>query len=120
MWLVEALERLPPTLIGKRIIDSIPYGSRLSSSLSHLTVEQITAPDGYKEIVRLIEEQHEYLEVAKLEQAFTEAIFRGRRKQGQTISGFLATKKAGFAELKKQGLDLLATEAGEHLLDTWF
>ena len=81
---------------------------------------QITAPDGCKEIVRLIEEQHEYLKVAKLEQAFTEAIFRGRRKQGQTISGFLATKKAGFAELKKQGLDLLATEAGEHLLDTWF
>ncbi|CAE7633450.1 unnamed protein product, partial [Symbiodinium microadriaticum] len=116
MWLVEALERLPPTLIGKRIIDSIPYGSRLSASLSHLTVEQITAPDGYKEIIRLIEEQHEYLKIAKLEQAFTEAIFKGRRRQGQTISGFLATKKAGFAELKKQGLDLLATEAGEHLL----
>ena len=116
MWLVEALERLPPTLVGKRIVDSIPYGSRLSASLSHLTVEQITAPDGYKEIIRLIEEQHEYLKVAKLEQAFSEAIFRGRRRQGQTISGFLATKKASFAELKKQGLDLLATEAGEHLL----
>ena len=101
---------------GKRIVDSIPYGSRLSASLSHLTVEQITAPDGYKEIIRLIEEQHEYLKVAKLEQAFSEAIFRGRRRQGQTISGFLATKKASFAELKKQGLDLLATEAGEHLL----
>ncbi|CAE7830815.1 RE1 [Symbiodinium sp. CCMP2592] len=99
MWLVEALERLPPTLIGKRIVDSIPYGSRLSATLSHLTVEQITAPDGYKEIVRLIEEQHEYLKVAKLEQAFSEAIFKG-----------------SLAELKKQGLDLLATEAGGHLL----
>ena len=74
------------------------------------------APDGYKEIIRLIEEQHEYLKIAKLEQAFTEAIFKVRRRQGQTISGFVATKKAGFAEVKKQGLDLLATEAGEHLL----
>ena len=32
------------------------------------------------------------------------------------IAGFLAPKKAAFSELKKQGLDLLETDAGNHLL----
>ena len=116
LWLIEAQERLPKSLIGKRILDSIPYGSRLSSVLAHLSVEEITAPDGWKRVVACIEEAHGYLKVAKLEQAFNAAIFGGRRKQGQTLTGFLATKKAAFAELKKQGLDLLSSDAGQHLL----
>ena len=116
LWLIEAEERLPQQLIGKRIIDSIPYGSRLSALVGHLSVEEITAADGYKQVIQCIEEAHEYLKVAKLEQAFSAAIFGGRRKAGQTITGFLATKRASFSELKKQGLDLLSTDAGQHLL----
>ena len=55
----------------------------------------------------LIEEAHEYLKDAMLEQAFEQAIFRGRRRQGRTLTGFLAGMKAAVGELKKQGLDLL-------------
>ena len=66
-------------------------------------------------LLACIEEAHDYLKVQKLEQAFMEAIFR-QHKQTISMSGFLATKKASFAELRKQGLDLLATPAGEHLL----
>ena len=116
LWLIEARERLPSALIGKRILDAIPYGSRPSSLVSHLSVEEITSDGGWQTIVVCIEEAHDYLKVAKLEQAFTEAVFRGRRKTGQTLSAFLTAKKASFAELRKQGLDLLATPAGEHLL----
>ena len=116
LWLIEARERLPSSLIGKRILDAIPYSSRLSSVVAHLSVEDITAENGWKEVVKCIEEARDYLKVAKLEQAFNAAIFGGRRKPGQTITGYLATKKAAFAELRKQGLDLLETEAGQHLL----
>ena len=116
LWLIEATERLPATLIGKRIIDAIPYGSRLASVVAHLTVEEITTENGWKMVIQCIEDAHDYLKVQKLEQAFSEAIFRGRCRHGQILSGFLASKKASFAELRKQGLDLLATPAGEHLL----
>ena len=116
LWLIEAEARLPPNLIGKRILDAIPFGSRLAVTLAHLSVDDITAPDGYKQIIGVIEETHAYLKGARLEQAFDAAIFRGRRRPGQTLTGFLATKKAAFAELKKQGLDMLATDAGNHLL----
>ncbi|CAE7348803.1 RE1, partial [Symbiodinium necroappetens] len=116
LWLIEARERLPSSLIGKGILDAIPYASRLSSVVAHLSVEDITAENGWKEVVKCSEEAHDYLKVAKLEQAFNAAIFGGRRKAGQTITGYLATKKAAFAELRKQGLDLLENEAGQHLL----
>ena len=116
LWLIEAEARLPPSLIGKRILDVIPFGSRLAASLAHLSVDDITAPDGYKQIITVIEDSRAYLKEARLEQAFDAAIFRGRRRPGQTLTGFLATKKAAFAELKKQGLDMLATDAGNHLL----
>ena len=116
LWLIEAEARLPPSLTGKRILDVIFFGSRLAASLAHLSVDDITAPDGYKQIIAVIEESHAYLKEARLEQAFDAAIFRGRRRPGQTLTGFLATKKAAFAELKKQGLDMLATDAGNHLL----
>ncbi|CAE7208124.1 Ttll5 [Symbiodinium sp. KB8] len=86
LWLIEAQERLPESLIGKRILDSIPYGSRLSSVLAHLSVEEITAPDGWKRVVACIEEAHGYLKVAKLEQAFNAAIFGGRRKQVRVLT----------------------------------
>ena len=112
LWLIEARERLPSALI----LDAIPYGSRLSSLVSHLSVEEITSDGGWETIVSCIEEAHDYLKVAKLEQAFSEAVFRRRRKHGQSIAAFLTVKKASFAELRKQGLDLLATPAGEHLL----
>ena len=75
-----------------------------------------TAPHGWEQVIKIIEEAHEYLKVAKLEQAFNAAIFGGRRKAGQTLTGFLASKRAAFAELKKQGLDLLDSDAGQHLL----
>ena len=116
LWLIEAEARLPANLIGKRIIDAIPFGSRLAALLSHLGVEDITAPDGYKRIIGIIEESHAYLKEARLEQAFEAAIFKGKRRYGQTITGFLASKKAAFSELKNQGLDLLETDAGNHLL----
>ena len=116
LWLVEAEARLPHNLIGKRIIDSIPLGSKLSTLLAHLTVEEITDPQGHQHILSIIEDAHAYLKDQRLEQAFDEAIFRGRRERGQSMTAFLATKKAAFAELKKQGLDLLATTAGKHLL----
>ena len=116
LWLVEAEARLPHNLIGKRIIDSIPLGSKLSTLLAHLTVEEITDPEGHKHIVEIIEDAHAYLKDQRLEQAFDEAIFRGRRDRGQSMTAFLAAKKAAFAELRKQGLDLLATTAVRHLL----
>ena len=116
LWLVEAEARLPLNLIGKRIIDSIPLGSKLSSLLAHLTVAEICADDGHRVILRLIEDAHDYLKDLSLEQAFEEAIFRGRRERGQPLTAFMTTKKAAFAELKKQGLDLLDTKAGRHLL----
>ena len=40
--LIETTERLPGELIGKRIVDAIPYGSRLAALLAHLSVEEIT------------------------------------------------------------------------------
>ena len=55
LWLVEAEARLPRNLIGKRIIDSIPIGSKLSSLMAHLTVEEICAEQGHKTIVGIIE-----------------------------------------------------------------
>ena len=116
LWLVEAEARLPHNLIGKRIVDSIPLGSKLGIMLAHLTVEEITAENGHTRILRLIEEAHEYLKDQQLEQAFDEAIFRGRRERGMTLTAFLTGKKAAFAELRKQGLDLLASSAGRHLL----
>ena len=116
LWLVEAEARLPHNLIGKRIIDSIPIGSKLGAMLAHLTVDEITAENGHKQILRLIEEAHEYLKDQRLEQAFDEAIFRGRRERGMTLTAFLTGKKAAFAELRKQGLDLLASSPGRHLL----
>lgn len=50
------------------------------------------------------------------EVAFDDAILKGRRQRGQTPTTLLTTKKAAFAELKRQGLDLLATSPGRHLL----
>ena len=114
--MVEAEARIPHNLIGKRIIDSIPLGSKLSTLLAHLTVDEITAPDGHKVILSIIEDAHAYLKDHRLEQAFDEAIFRGRRERGQSMTAFLASKKASFAELRKQGLDLLSNAAGRHLL----
>jgi hypothetical protein len=116
LWLVEAEARLPHNLIGKRIIDSIPLGSKLSAMLAHLTVDEITSDQGHRTILNIIEEAHEYLRDHRLETAFDEAIFRGRRERGQPLTTFLANKKAAFAELRKQGLDLLGTQAGRHLL----
>ena len=116
LWLIEAESRLPPTLIGKRIIDGIPLGSKLSALVAHLSVDEICAAEGYKAIVRIIEEAHEYLRDQRLEQSFDEAIFRGKRDRGQSITNFLSSKKAAFAEFRKQGLDLLETKAGRHLL----
>ena len=69
LWLIEAQERLPGHLIGKRILDVIPYGSRLAALMSHLSVDEITAADGYKKIVQIIEEAHDYLKGAKLAEA---------------------------------------------------
>ena len=116
LWLVEAEARLPHNLIGKRIIDSIPLGSKLSSLLAHLTVDDICSDNGHKVILGIIEDAHEYLKDLRLETAFDDAIFKGRRERGQTLTSFLTTKKAAFADLKKQGLDLLATSPGRHLL----
>ena len=116
LWLVEAEARIPSSLIRKRIIDSIPLGSKLSTLLSHLTVDEITAPEGFKTILSVIEDAHAYLKDQSLEQAFDDAIFRGRRDKGQSLTSFLAGKTAAFAELRKQGLDLLTSKAGRHLL----
>ena len=117
LWLVEAEARLPHNLIGKRILDSIPLGSKLSALLAHLTVDEITAENGHKVIVvGLIESAHECLKDHRLEQAFEEAIFRGKRDKGTSLTAFLTSKRAAFAELRKQGLDLLETSAGRHLL----
>ena len=113
---MEAEARIPLNLIGKRIIDSIPLGSKLSTLLAHLTVAEITAPEGYKAIIKIIEDAHGYLKDQSLEQAFDEAIFKGHQDRGQSLTAFLAAKTAAFAELRKQGLDLLATSAGRHLL----
>ena len=116
LWMVEAEARIPANLIGKRIIDSVPLGSKLSALLGHLTVDEICADDGHRTIVKIIEEAHEYLRDQSLEQAFDDAIFKGRRDRGTSMTSFLTGKKAAFAELKKQGLDLLETAAGRHLL----
>ena len=111
LWLIEAEARLPPNLIGKRIMDVIPLGSRLAALLAQLSMET-----GYQHILKIIEDNREYLRDMKLEQSFEQAIFRGKRRPDQSISGFLASKKAAFSELRRQGLDLLETQAGKHLL----
>ncbi|CAJ1384566.1 unnamed protein product [Effrenium voratum] len=64
LWLIEAESRLPPTLIGKRIIDGIPLGSKLLQA-----------------IVRIIEGPR-VSQGQRLEQSFDEAIFRGKRDRG--------------------------------------
>jgi len=56
--LVEAEARISHNLIGKRIIDSIPLGSKLSTLLAHLTVDGITAPEGHRVILSIIEDAH--------------------------------------------------------------
>ena len=74
-------------------------------------MEDITAENGWKEVVQCKDDVRDYLKVQKLDQAFTDAIFRGCQRQGQTISGFFATKTARPRRAplrKKQGLDLLA------------
>ena len=116
LWLIEAEARLPPNLIGKRIMDVIPFGSRLAALLAQLSIDDITSETGYQHILKIIEDNHEYLRDMKLEQSFEQAIFRGKRRPDQSISGFLASKKAAFSELRRQGLDLLETQAGKHLL----
>ena len=50
LWLSEATSRLPPTLIGRRITDVVPFGSRVAALLAHLTADDITAIDRYKRI----------------------------------------------------------------------
>ena len=110
LWMVEAEARIPSNLIGKRIIDSIPLGSKLSALLGSLTVDEICSDDGHRVILKIIEEAHEYLRES-LEQAFDDAIFKGRRDRGTSLTAFLTGKKAAFNELKKQGLDLLASAA---------
>ena len=65
--------------------------------------------NGHKQILRLIEDAHDYLKDQRVEQAFDEAIFRGRRERDTRLTAFLTGKKAAFAELRKQGLDLLAS-----------
>ena len=77
LWLVEAETRLSHNLIGKRIIDSIPLGSKLSAMLAHLTVDEIISDQGHRIILNIIEEAHGYLRDHRLETAFDEAIFRG-------------------------------------------
>ena len=116
LWLIEAEARLPPSLVGKKIMDVIPFGSRLGALLAQLSIDDITSETGYKDILKIIEDSHEYLRDMKLEQSFEQAIFKGRRRPDQSISGFLASKKAAFSELRRQGLDLLETKAGKHLL----
>ena len=116
LWLIEADARLPMNLIGKRMIDSIPIGSKLGAMLAHLSIEEICSDQGHRIILKLIEDSHEFLKDQRLEQAFDDAIFRGRRERGQSLTTFLTGKKAAFAELKKQGLDLLTSTAGRHLL----
>ena len=83
LWLVEAVARLPGTFIGKRIIDGIPFWSRLAALLAHLSVEKMTFEKGCEKIVGAIEDALDYLRDAKLEQTFDQAIF---------LSGFVATK----------------------------
>lgn len=79
-------------------------------------MDGITAPEGHRVILPIIEDAHAYLKDHRLEQAFDEAIFPGRRERGQSMTAFLASTKASFAELRKQGLDLLSNVAGRHLL----
>ena len=86
------MERLPGSLIGKRIIDGEPACCVTCSP----ECGSITADKGYEKIVSIIEDAHGYLRDAKLEQAFDQAIFKGRRRVDQTLSGFVATKKAAF------------------------
>ncbi|CAE7227831.1 GIP, partial [Symbiodinium sp. CCMP2592] len=91
LWLIEATERLPGSLI----------------SSAHMSFEEITDPLGYQRIVATIEEAHDYLKDAKLEQAFDQAIFKGRRRADQSLSGFVATKKGNFTEDQKQRIKVL-------------
>ena len=50
--------KAPGKLIGKRIIDAIPYGSRLAALMAHLTVDEITDPHGYAANVKITEKHH--------------------------------------------------------------
>ena len=116
LWLIEAELRLPPAMIGKRIMDRMPIGSRLASLLSHLTVEEITKDTGYKTILGIIEEAHDYLKEQRLEDAFDEALFRGRRDRGQLLTTYLNNKRIAFSELSRLGMDFFKDEAGRHLI----
>ena len=101
LWMVEAEARIPANLIGKRI-DSVPPGSKRSALLGHQTVDEICADDGHRTIVKIIEEALEYLRDQSLEQAFDDAIFKGRRDRGTSMTSILTGKKAAFAKLKKR------------------
>ena len=52
-----------------------------------MSVDEITDAKGYERIVATIEEAHDFLKDAKLEQAFDQAIFKGRRRADQSLSG---------------------------------
>ena len=65
LWLIEAEERLPENREEDHQCDR----SMLAALMAHLTVEEITDTRGYVTIVRVIEEHHDYLKDAKLEQA---------------------------------------------------
>ena len=58
-------------------LDGIPFGSRLAALTAHLSVEDITSDTGYELIVKIIEDAHDYLRDAKLEQAFESSIKHG-------------------------------------------
>ena len=62
LWLIEATEQ-EGNLIGKRIIDAIPYGSRLSTLVAHVSVEEITSEGGWEMVVKCIEDAHGYLQI---------------------------------------------------------
>ncbi|CAE7707824.1 unnamed protein product, partial [Symbiodinium necroappetens] len=104
LWLVEAVERLPGALVGKRIIDGIPFGSRLAALLAHLTVEDITAEKGYEKIVGIIEDAHDYLHDAKLEQAFEMAMSPPGRPVLERLCG---DEEGNFSEDQKQRIKVL-------------
>ena len=103
----------------KRIIDAIPYGSRLASVVAHLTVEEITTENGWKMVIQCIEDAHDYLKVQKLEQAFSEAIFRGRCRHGQILSGFWHRRRRASLSFGSKGLDLWLHQPENTSWGTW-
>ena len=114
LWLLEAKLILDPELIGKRVSRALI--GKAADPIAHLTASDIASPYGHEQIIELIKEANVHVMEKKLEDAFDEAIYRGRREKGENMTPFVTRKRVAFMELRRLGMDFLSSDAGKHLM----